>query len=241
MDDRHPVRISCPPVAVLRPLAWTASLLLALGVLSLVTRTRLGHDTVFGLVPMLDLDREQVLPAFFATLLLGLASLALATTAAAHHTTRSAGAHGWSVLSFGLLLMAVDENLAVHEQFIDPLRGLLGAGPGGAFHFTWVTVAIPLVVIVGIALSQWLRHLDPRTRGGLLRAAAVYVAGTIGVELLGGMWASRHGTAGLGYGLIVVVEEGLEMAGTLLLLHATLDHLRARFGAVTLDLGPTRG
>lgn len=240
MDDRRSVRIDCPPVAVLRPLAGTAALLLALGVLSLVTRTRLGHDTVFGLVPMLDLDREQVLPAFFATLLLGLASLAFAARAAAHLTMRSAGALGWSVLSFGLLLMAVDESLAVHEQFIDPLRGLLGAGPEGAFHFRWVTVAIPLVVLVGIAFSRWLRNLDPRTRGGLLRAAAVCLAGTIGVELLGGMWASRHGVSGLGYGLLVVVEEGLEMAGSLLLLYATLDHLGTHFGAVPFDLGTTR-
>ncbi len=241
MSDPHAVRICCPPVTLLRPLAWTAALLLALGVLSLVTRTRLGHDTILGLVPMLDLDREQVLPSFFASLLLVLASLALATAAAAHGTARAAGAWGWSVLSFGLLLMAVDESLAIHEQFIDPLRGLLGAGPGGVFHFTWVTFAIPLVLLVGIALSRWLRNLDPRTRGGLLRAAAVYLAGAIGVELLGGMWASRHGVSGLGYGLLVALEEGLELAGTLLLLHATLDHLRARFGAVTIDLGPTRG
>jgi hypothetical protein len=241
MEDRRSVRLVWHPTAVVRPLARGTAVVMLAGVVALILRTRLGHDSVFGLVPMFDLDREHDIPAFCSTLLLLAAALGFAGVAAVHRAEGSRLAGGWTALALGFLVMATDENLALHEEFIDPLRQMLGEGPGGAFHFAWVLVAAPLVLLLGLAFWRWLGALDAPTRRGLLRAAAVYLAGALGVEVLGGMWASRHGVLGLGYGLIVALEEGLEMAGSIMALHAALQHAARRYGAVTVERSPHRG
>jgi len=72
-----------------------------------------------------------------------------------------------------------------------------------------------------------------------MAAAATYLGGALGVEMLGGRYASLYGTKTLAYSLLVAVEEGLEMAGSVLFIDALLDYLRRDVAGVALRVrGP---
>jgi hypothetical protein len=59
----------------------------------------------------------------------------------------------------------------------------------------------------------------------LTRAAAIYLAGAIGVEMLSGLQADLYGEANMGYALITTAEELLEMLGIVVLITALLNYL----------------
>ena len=69
-----------------------------------------------------------------------------------------------------------------------------------------------------------------------MSAAVVYVAGALGVEALGGMYAETHGQRNLVYGLITTVEETLEMAGMSIAAFALLEYLRDHIGRIRISI-----
>lgn len=208
-----------------RALAVAAFVLLAAGLAGQVARLRLGHDHLHGLVPLFDADAERNLPAAFSTLLLAGASWLLASVAA-DERRRGVSWLPWVGLAAGFLVMAVDEALSFHERLIRPMRALLGGGDLGPFHFAWVAPALVLVGLLGLAYLRFLLRRPPWQRRALVAAAAVYLAGALGLEMLAGPWVEAHGRANLTYAMLVTVEEGLEMAGVILLIR-TLLLLRA--------------
>ena len=73
---------------------------------------------------------------------------------------------------------------------------------------------------------RFLWHLPRRWKGWFAAAGAIYVGGAVGVELLGGLYASQYDVATFAYALITTVEEGLEMLGVVLFLYAILGLLQ---------------
>lgn len=71
-----------------------------------------------------------------------------------------------------------------------------------------------------------------------MTAAALYVAGCIGFELLGGAYHKSQGCDDLTYNLISTVEESFEMSGLLVFLWALLEHCARAYGEVRVGFGP---
>lgn len=67
-------------------------------------------------------------------------------------------------------------------------------------------------------------------------AAAIYLGGAIGIELLGGYYAELYGDKNFTYSMIQTVEETLEIAGILFLIDALLKKLTQNFKEVRLIL-----
>jgi hypothetical protein len=91
-----------------------------------------------------------------------------------------------------------------------------------------------MVMIVALSYLKFFFNLPPRTRIQFFTAAAVFVGGAIGVEILGGYYAKSHGEGNFQFSMFSTVEEGLEMAGVIVLINALLnyliDHYRVRLG-----------
>jgi hypothetical protein len=206
---------------LVRVLSLAALLLLAGSLGGQAARLRLGHDHLHGLVPLLDADAERNLPSVFSTLLLAGAAWLLAGAGLAERR-RGASWLPWAGLAAGFLVMAADEALSFHERLIRPMRAVLGGGDLGPFHFAWVAPALVLVTVLGLAYLRFLLRLPAGLRRALVSAAAVYLAGAVGMEMVAGPWVEAHGRANLTYALLVAVEEGLEMAGVILLIRTML-------------------
>ncbi|MBI1902127.1 MAG: hypothetical protein HYS13_13585 [Planctomycetia bacterium] len=229
----------CPTICPLKKLPRVLFfLVISLVTLSLVGqyfKYSLGHDTVKGFVPLFYVDYESNVPTWYSSIAILLAAGLLAVVAAARQAQRAPFRHHWTGLCILFLLLSADEVAMVHELPIEWLRITLGAT--GMWHYTWVIPGMAVVALVGLAYLRFVLALPAATRNLFVLAAAVYVGGAIGVEMLSAYQASRHGQENLTYSLIVTVEEFMEMTGIVVFIKALVDYLACHLGEVRLHFG----
>jgi len=195
----------------------------------------LGHDTVFGIVPLFDLDKEKNIPTFYSSVLLLFCSLLLAITA---FVTKKKGKHDfhyWIGLAVIFLFLSIDEFTTIHELLIEPLRSALNTS--GFFYFAWV---IPYGISVIIFLLLYLRfliNLPIRIRLLFIIAGVIYIAGAIGLELVGGYYYElQEGQRDLTYVIITSFEESLEMVGILIFIYALMLYIDSELNGLYLRI-----
>lgn len=96
--------------------------------------------------------------------------------------------------------------------------------------------------MVGLIYVRFLLALPASERRGLLGAALVFLAGALGVEMIGGMYLEAHdgGVKAAPYVVLVHVEELLEMSGVLILLHVLLRRFADRVSLTVMFVGEAR-
>lgn len=183
------------------------------------------NSVLAGLAPAFYLDMEQNIPTYFNVLLLFIAASLLAVIAMRHWKQGRPHVPEWTILSLGFLVMALDEALQFHEQLNLPVGTLLGDGELGAFFYPWVIPGVVLVFVLALGFLRFLRRLPATFRFRFLLAAALYLGGAIGVELIGSSHAELHGTENWAYSMIVTLEETLELSGLIVFIWALLKYL----------------
>lgn len=180
---------------------------------------------------MLYPGREGNITTWYSALLLSAVALGLA----AHAVLLRGAGRGWrayAALAAIALLLSADEAASMHEQ-LNRLAEFLEVG--GTWTFAWVVLGIPLVV-VSVVIILWLaRRVDRRLRPRLMVAGATFLIGALGFEVLGGMIVAGGEVTSnpvhvVAYQAVQLLEEGLEVAGALLALWATLDALDVSVG-----------
>ena len=170
-----------------------------------------------------DFGLENNLPALFSFSLLFLSGLVLTLIA---HATRSAGerfAGHWLVLGLVFVFLALDESLQIHEAVGDALQGKFDTK--GILYFAWVAPYAVAVAALGLIYIPFFRDLDSRTRNGFFMAAAVYLTGPVGMELIEGAIAESCGEPCWPFVFLVTIEETMEMLGVALFIRAQIAYL----------------
>jgi hypothetical protein len=213
-------------------------LLLCPHLIGLASTYFLGHDHVYGLVPLFDFGQERNLPTLFSTCLFLISgSLFFAVVVASWRSGERCTA--WLFLSIVFCFLALDEFSSLHERLTGPVREALNTS--GFFYFAWVVpygvgagliaiLVLPTFVRLGHGLTFW-----------FALAALIFLAGAVGFEMLGGMY--YHGIddrLDLWYALIRTLEETCELAGLVVLVYALLLLLEHKYGGLALLIG-TRG
>lgn len=192
----------------------------------------LGHDRVYGLVHLFDLDAEQNIPTVFSVFLLSCAALLLTVITVLKKKQENPDVLRWAILAFGFLFMAVDEGWSIHEKLAQPLREILGDGPLGIFYFAWVIPGIAVVCVLALFFFSFLLRLPAKTRLRFVVAAVLFLGGALGFELLGGRYFEVHGPVNLMYSMITTLEEGLEMAGVIVFIYGLLQYMADNYEEV---------
>jgi hypothetical protein len=169
-------------------------------------------------------DSEQSLPTLYSSVMLLLSALLFGSIAHAHRRRGRPYVRHLASLSVVFALLALDESASLHEQTVGPFRALLDI-EGGFLWYAWVVPAAAAVALFVAVFTPFLRHLPRPTRLGLLAAGALFVGGAIGVELLGGSYASGHGQGDMTFVLIATAEETLEMLGIAVLFYTLLAYI----------------
>lgn len=231
-------RLSLQPRGVAMALAGVGLALVCASVAVHLLAAATGHDHMLGLRPLFDLDTERNLPSLFSTLLLLCVALLLALLGQVLRAARPREARRWLLLAAIATAMAVDEAVGIHELLIEPMRRVLGGWSGGVLHFAWVVPGALLVAAFLLAFWRFQATLPQPLRWRVQLAGVLYVGGALGVELISGRHVALHGIDNLAYSAgLVTLEEGLEMAGILLSLHALLSHLAGLAPELRLALG----
>lgn len=184
-----------------------------------------GHDVVYGLIWLFNLNGEKNIPTAFATFLLLFSALLLAVIAILERKKTGTPVFHWAILSSGFLFMAIDEAWSFHELLIRPVHGLMGGDTFGIFYFAWVIPAIAFILVLAPLFFRFLLRLPAKTRFTFLMAAILYIGGAIGVELFEGRYAELHGTRNLTYNVFITVEESLELGGVILFIWGLLVYI----------------
>jgi len=235
-DAGHPRRsIRAPAARVALGLLGVAGLLVAL---SLATHyaayraevARPGSPEAaawMSVLRLFDVNGEGNLPAWFSSaLLLGGALLAAVLSVLVRRAGgRDAG--WWAGLAAVLSLLSLDEAASLHARLGDPAAGVLGDAARGPLRFAWILPGALLALVVGVAFVGFVVRLPAATRRLMVAAAAMYLTAAVGLEAAGGV-ALDAGVSHAVYLLVSAAEEGLEMAGSILLLYAAMCLLRLR-------------
>jgi hypothetical protein len=230
---RRPIRSPAARVALL--LLLVAGLLIAL---SLATRygayradvARPGSTQLAAwktVMRLFDVNSEGNVPSWFSSMLLMGCALLAALLAALVRRVGGRDARHWAGLAVVLSLLSLDEAAALHERLGGPTAEVLGGATRGALHFAWVVPGVVLALVVGLAFLGFVVRLPPGTRRLVVTAAAMYLGAAVGLEALGGIVLEAQGDRAM-YLLVTAAEEGLEMAGSVLLLYAAMRLLHLR-------------
>ncbi|MEE8153649.1 MAG: hypothetical protein V3T53_01675 [Phycisphaerales bacterium] len=223
------------PRTVGRFLVLLVACLLVLGLAGQLSKFLLGHGRLFGFVGLFDLDGEANIPAWFSAMGLLTASLLLVMIASA--TTTTAGRYVWHWWGLALVFayVSLDEAASIHELSIEPLR--LAFDLDGWLRYAWVVPASVLVMIGLAVYLPFLVRLPRKICCSMLIAAALYLGGAMGIELVGGRYASLYGIETLAYQFIVLTEEILEMLGIAVFVCTLLVYIEQQFGVLSVRFG----
>ena len=174
-------------------------------------------------------NAEMNLPTWYSTaaLLAAAAILGLVWRRARSLDDRYA-AH-WVALAAIFLGLSIDETAALHERADTVLHDVLRTS--GVLYYAWVVPALGFVAALGVAYLRFLRDLPPRTRTLFIVAAAVYVGGAVGMELLEGRQFEANGLDTPAFVAMTTIEELAEMLGVALFIYAVLDYAASAAGA----------
>ena len=232
------MHVTVTPRRVVLALGAIAALLTIANTAVLWVKFRWHHDSVFGLAPLFDFNREGNLPAFYSACALLVAALLFLVVGGDAWRRGDRWRRYWVGLGVIFLFLAVDEAAELHGLLSLPMRRLANAS--GPLLFAWVIPYMVLTVLFAIAYQQFFSALPTRLRALLGPAAVIYVAGAVGLEVEGGTIVSAHGgleAGGLDHWLHAVsytIEEVLEMAGVLIVIYALLGYIAEKGITVSL-------
>lgn len=179
-----------------------------------------------SIYPPVDLDSDSNLSTWYGSglhlinaMLFGM----LAASASGRDRAR------WAALGVMVLLVSADEIATVHERVGLMLGWALDTS--GVLTFAWVIPAAILVTVGAFAFTGFLVR-QPAPARLLLVGAGVFLAGAMGVEMVTAWWFDQYGFTGVGYHVLVGVEETLEMTGCLVAMRGLLGLLAGRTVAI---------
>ncbi|MBD2578421.1 hypothetical protein [Oscillatoria sp. FACHB-1406] len=228
--SNHSIRLN--PSSIAKILAIIASSIILASIVGQLITYSSGHGSLYGLIPLFNVDLEKNIPTFFSVFLLTSAAVLLGLISLLQRQQKGRDATKWAILAFWFLLLAVDEAWSLHEELVEPIRGALGKESLGIFYFAWVLPGIAIVSIFALFFLKFLLRLPRKTRLAIIAAAGLYLGGTLGMELITGGYADAYGQKNLLYGLLTTLEESFEMAGMILLIYTLLQYLADYFSEI---------
>jgi hypothetical protein len=184
---------------------------------------------------LVNLDLEANLPTYFSSLLLLCSGILLGLVASLKKTRKESYVFHWAFLSFIFVCMSIDEAASVHELLISPLRSLFNVS--GIFYHAWIIPGIFFTLTVMLIYARFVIKLPKRTKFIFIAAGAFYVAGVIGMEMIGGKHITLYGRNSLSYGLLTTLEETLEILGLILFIYGLLDYIRGLKMKIEFEFG----
>lgn len=200
-----------------------------------------GHRSVFGLIDLVDLDREQNIPTYFSAMLL-LVSTVLSLTLYIFYCQNKSETikqiKTWLILAIVFMIFSIDEFISFHELVDQVLRGRLYTFglPGGLIHNVWIIPGL-IFIVAGLWLAyDFLRSLDRGARNSILFALGIYFGAAVGIEFLGGFSLEYYAKDSFVYISLVTLEEFGEMLGIILFIYALLNYMEKNIGLIKIKL-----
>jgi len=201
--------------------------LIAAYIAGFISRYFLGHDYVFGLVPLFDLDVEGNIPSLFSSVSILLCSGLLYIIGTAHMKDGNKESYYWMGLAAIFLFLALDEGATIHERLIGPMKEIME--DTGYPYLTWVVPYIIFSTGIGLIYLRFLLNLQKRFRILIIISGIIYIIGALGFEPITPYYYEISHKKDIIFSTIIMVEESFEMIGILLFIYTLLSYISLKF------------
>lgn len=235
--ERMTIRISGKQIVQI--LLWSVGVLTVVGAVAMFVKL-LFDRSVYGFMHAFDLSWDGNIPTWYASSSLLLCAILIFIIAYIERTTASRWTRYWFGLGWIFIFLSIDETATIHEQ-IGAALGTISptlAGLGGLFNYTWVVFGIAAVTVVTVLYMRFFIDLPKRSRTLFFLAAAAFVGGALGIEMVNAWIADALGDRTIPYVAMTVVEEAFEMIGVLVFVYALLDYMSQRYRIVGVEIIP---
>jgi len=161
-----------------------------------------------------DLDEEESFGTWYSALLLFGTGQLLLVRGWLGRQRAEPFAGGWIGLGVIFHLLSLDEVVALHELLNSVLEDT-----------SWTAFGVAFLAVVALVYLRFLWHHRYDAAPWLILAGAVYVGGAVGMEIVSGSDVNS-----LGYNMLTAVEEGMEMAGVVVLAWYLVSRLETMTG-----------
>ena len=229
------MKLTLKPKKVVVILGTIITCLILANLGGLVSTHYLGHDYLFGLVPLFDLDQERNIPTLYSSIAILLCSALLTVIAVARKRKGQQDHPYWIGLAAVFLFLSIDESLSFHERLSIPIKTALNTS--GFLVSAWVIPYTFFVIILLLSYLRFLLNLPRKIRYLMSIAGIIYIAGAIGFEMIGGFyWELNNYQKDFTFGLIACCEESLEMIGILIFAYSLMSHIDSEFGSLYIRI-----
>ena len=152
----------------------------------LLPETFTGRPTLLRILSKFSTGAESAIPSWYSSATLLVAALLLAVTALAVRTRKAPFSRHWAGLVAIFIVLSAEETVGFHELLNRVLTEIFQ--PQGLLYFPWVLPALALVVLFGLAYIPFLLALPARTGWLFVVAAAIYLGGALGIEVVSGLY-----------------------------------------------------
>ncbi len=238
LDGLETTQVSLNPASITRVLSALTFILVIASLSTAMAYELTGNSikTFERLVKIFSVDLELNVPTFFSMLMMLFAGVLLSLISVIKRKQKTTYVFHWAILSGGFLFMAFDEIVAAHERIVEPMRAILGGENLGIFYYAWVVPGIALILFLACVFMRFWWNLPPKTRLNFAIAAALFLSGAIGVEMIGGQYAETNGKENLTYIIITTFEETLEMVSLIVFIRGLFDYITETLCAVKVGL-----
>jgi hypothetical protein len=238
------------PKTITKVLLCIISLLLAANLAYIISLFVFKIPRALKLGPFFYFNGEGNFPALYSSLAILLSAVLLWKIGSLRTEKANKQSFSWKLLSGVFVFLALDEFLAIHELLIEPTRNLLANADlqGSVLYFAWFIPYCLIFGFIGLCLLRFFFRLPFQTRILFAIAGFIFIAGAVGMEMIGGKYWSSQSSANnpfdidLTYALLITVEELLEMLGIVLFIYALssyyLQHLGQKYIDIHLQLVP---
>ncbi len=221
VDDSDFLSLEITPKAILAGLSVFIVFLLLANLAMILLTFHFQYDDVHGLTRVFSFSDEKNIPTLFSSF--GLIFCAALLGVIAVRRKKSGSSYlPWSGLAVVFLFLSIDETASLHEKFTIPIREALNTT--GLLYFAWVIPYGVALIFFGLLYSRFLIGLPRRTMVLFMISGTIYIAGAMGLEMVGALRAATHGDD-LIYQLIVTCEEFLEMLGIIVFIYSLLAYI----------------
>lgn len=177
------------------------------------------HGTFQQLV---HVGRELSVATWFASALWLLLAFFAFTAGVLAHSKRGY----WYAFGAIAAFASMDETATIHEKFYAAGSAIAQYLPFDVFSYRWVIVGVIIAIVVALALLPFVLSLPRPVTIGVIAGGAVFLAGAIGLETVGGHLEGVYGDRSWQLHAIMHVEEFFEYMGVTIAIYALSGMIR---------------
>lgn len=182
------------------------------------------HGQIYELSNRFDLDDESSVPTWFSQLLFlgaGVGSLFIAWLERAKAQRRI-----WTLIGLVSIVFSMDEIATLHEFALQTLHvTLFNDAPPALLQNAWLVVSPFILATAGFLLWQMIKALPRKTIWIFVASAVTFLVGAI---IFDAATSLVDRATFLNQGILVAIEESLELMGVIGAVYAVVDYIETR-------------